>query len=257
LEKQRSPVGYLPMRLFPAFLSVSLCFIVGLGFSQTSELQFQPASVGDGPKALINVINTKKLLSKGQPNALLMFTCRVNRSGKVSDCIIYRETPGSKLLKEELGYALAGCSFIPAIYDGKRVDIFFAGTVIFTVNGGKPHLMIYPNQSTDDLKQGTDFVAPQLIANSADWSASRFNLAAQKARVYHENGVVLLSITVDADGNQQEMRVISEDPPGFGLGEVMLRTYAKAKYIPGFRNGFPVECTFDRSEFFMNGRGSM
>jgi hypothetical protein len=244
------------MRRFALSLLAILSF-VDLAWSQAAELQFQPALIGNGPKALINLINTRKLIDKGQGDGLLMFTCRLNPSGKVSDYIIYRETPGSKLLKQAVGYALADCSFIPAIYNGKRAEVLLAGTVVFTVNEGKPHLSIYPNQNGDDIKQGSDFIAPQLVANTANWAATRFNLAAQKARVYHQNGAILLSITVDADGNQEDLKVISEDPPGFGLGEVILKMYAKAKYIPGFRDDLPIECTFEHFQFFMPGRESM
>jgi len=38
--------------------------------------------------------------------------------------------------------------------------------------------------------------------------------------------------------------------PGFGFGTVVRNTYAKAKWIPGFRNGRAVECTFDYTEWF-------
>ena len=63
-----------------------------------------------------------------------------------------------------------------------------------------------------------------------------------------------LSITVDANGIQRDLKVISEDPPGFGLGEDVRKAYAKAKWIPGFRNGHPVDSTFDYPEFFWTWR---
>ena len=47
---------------------------------------------------------------------------------------------------------------------------------------------------------------------------SGYDLAAQKARVYQQNGWIELSITVDANGNQKDLKVILEAPPGFGLG---------------------------------------
>ena len=193
-------------------------------------------------------------MEKGQRDGLLMFNCYVSPSGKVGNYSIYRETPGSKSLKEEVGYALRECRFIPAIYNGERTDVWFAGTVVLFVNDGKPHLRIYANQSHDDIRKGNDFVAPQVIAGTRDWLGSRFDLVAQKARVYQQNGVIQLSITVDASGNQRDLKVISEDPPGFGLGEDIRKMYAKAKYIPGFRNGHPVDCTFDYTEFFRTWR---
>jgi hypothetical protein len=213
--------------------------------------------VGNGPKALVNVVNTKKLVEKGQGKGLLMFSCYVSSGGRVEDYIIYRETPESKLLKQEVGYALFSYRFIPAIHNGEPTEVMFAGTVVFMVDDGKPHLRVYANQSHDDIQKGNDFIAPQVIAKTPDLLGSRFDLAAQKARVYQQNGAIQLSITVDANGNQKGLKVISEDPPGFGLAEVTLKAYAKARYIPGFRNGRPVECTFDYQEFFRTWKGRM
>src|SRR4030095_466309 len=102
-------------------------------------------------------------VDKGQRDGLLMFKCYVSRSGTAGNYFIYRETPGSKLLKEEVGHAITACRFIPAIYNGERTDVLFAGTVVFTVTDGKPHLRIYANQSNDDIKKGNDFIAPQVL----------------------------------------------------------------------------------------------
>jgi hypothetical protein len=230
--------------------SVALLSIADLARSEAAEPRFRPAIVGNGPKALVNVIDTKRLVEKGQRDGLLMFTCGVSRSGDVGNYFIHRETAGSNLLKEEVGHALRKCRFIPAIYNGERTDVVFTGTVVFAVTDGKPHLRIYANQSNDDIKKGNDFIAPQVLANTPDWVGSGYDLAAQKARVNHQNGWIELSITVDANGNQKDLKVISEDPPGFGFGTVTRNAYAKAKWIPGFRNGRAVECTFDYAEWF-------
>jgi len=224
------------MRAF-ALSVVALLSIAGFGSSEAAEPRFRPALIGNGPKALVNVIDTKRLMEKGQRDGLLMLTCGVSRLGVVEYYVIHRETPGSKLLKEELGHALRKCRFIPAIYNGERTDVVFTGAVMFVVTDGKPHLRIYANQSNDDIKKGNDFIAPQVLENTRDWIGSGYDLAAQKARVYHQNGWIELSITVDANGNQKDLKVISEDPPGFGFGTVTRNTYAKAKWIPGFRNG--------------------
>jgi hypothetical protein len=123
------------------------------------------------------------------------------------------------------------------------------------VTEGKPHLRIYANHSRDDIEKGNDFIAPQVVANTPDWVRSRFDLVAQKARVYGQNGLVHLSISVDANGHQRSIKIISEAPPGFGFADNIRNMYAKAKWIPGFRNGHPVDCTFDYPEVFLTWRG--
>jgi hypothetical protein len=234
------------MRAF-AFSLIALLSLVEL---RAAEPRFRPALIGNGPKALVNVINTQRLVEKGQRDSLLMFKSGVSRLGEVRNCFMYRETPGSKLLKEEMGNALRACRFIPAIYNGERTDVIFAGTVVFAVRDGKPHLRIYANQNHDDIEKGNDFIAPQVVVNTIDYVRGRYDLAAQEARVNLQNGAVEISITVDSNGNQKDIKVVSEDPPGFGLGNLIKDVYAKARWIPGFRNGRVVECRFDYAEWF-------
>jgi hypothetical protein len=231
------------------FISLVLaCFT--LSSTVQAEPRFRPALIGIGPKALVNVLNTKTLMEKGQRDGLLMFKCYVDRLGKVENYFIYRETPGSKPLKEEIGNSLSACRFVPAIYNGGRIDVAFIGTVVFSVTDGKPHLRIYANQNSDDIKRGNDFIAPQLLTNSVDWKGTGYDLTAEKARVYRQKGWMELSVMVDANGNQKDLKVILEDPAGFGVGAVARNAYAKAKWVPGFRDGHPVECAFEYPEWF-------
>ena len=246
LKKQTLCLDYLPVRAL-AF-SVALLSIADLARSEAAEPQSRPALIGNGLDALVNVINTKRLVEKGQRDGLLMFKCNVSRFGKVEDYIVYRETPGSKVLKEEVGNALWRSSFIPAIYNGKPTGVLFLGTVLFVVADGKPHLRIYANQDRDDIAKGNNFIAPQLIAGTANKVPLKDELA--KARIYHQQGVVELETTVDANGNQKHIKVLSEDPPGFNFGKAELELLWDAKYIPGFRNGRPVDCTFDQYHWF-------
>jgi hypothetical protein len=251
LKKQTLCLDYLPVRAL-AFSVVALLSIVDLAKLQAAEPRFRPALIGNGPRALINLIDTKKLMEKGQGDGLLMFSCRVGPSGKVQFYYIYRETPGSELLKKVVGDSLWACRFIPAIYNGQRADVGFIGTVVFSVAGGKPHLRIYANENHDDIAKGNDFIAPQFLPSTLDQKAGSDPMLG-KATVSRKKGAIQLSITVDASGNQKDLKVILEDPPGFGFGMLAKNTYAKAKWIPGFRNGHPVECTFDYPEWFVFG----
>ena len=119
------------------------------------------------------------------------------------------------------------------------------GTVVFFVSDGKPHLRIYMNQNHDDVAKGNDFIAPQFLVDTPDWIGWKYNLAAHSAALNGKNGWIELSVTTDTNGNQKDFKVSLEDPPGFGFGTVAKETFTKAKWIPGFRNGHPVECTFD------------
>jgi hypothetical protein len=147
-------------------------------------------------------------------------------------------------LEKEVMSALRRCRFIPAIYDGKPTAVLFLGTVLFFVTDGKPHLRIYASQNREDIEKGNDFIAPQLVAGTTpDVALPQDELL--KGRIYHQKGVVELAITVDANGNQKNVKLLSEDPVGFNFGHATLTLLSGAKYIPGFRNGQSVDCTFD------------
>jgi hypothetical protein len=224
---------------------VALLWIAEFSNLHAAEPRFRPALVGNGPNALINLIDTKKLMEKGQRDGMLMFTCWVRVDGRTTYYFTYRTTPGSKLLKEEVGTALLRSHFIPAIYNGARTEVVVIGTVVLIVADGKPHLRIYMNVNHDDVAKGNDFVAPQLVANSPDWGAIRYNPADYKAAVNGKNVWVVLSVSADANGNQKDLKVSEEEPPGFGVGTAAKDVFKIARWIPGFRNGHPVECTFD------------
>jgi hypothetical protein len=134
-------LAYLAMRTF-AF-SIALLSLAGFADLEAAGPRFRPALIGNGPGALVNVIDTKKLMEKGQRDGLVMFKAWVTLLGEVSVYNTYGDTPGSNLLKEKVGDALSGCLFSPAIYDGKRTDVGLLGTVVFVVADGKPHLHIY------------------------------------------------------------------------------------------------------------------
>jgi hypothetical protein len=224
---------------------VALLWIAEFSNLHAAEPRFRPALVGNGSNALINLIDTKKLVEKGQRDGLLMFTCWVPVNGRVRYYFIYRTTPGSKVLKEEVGTAMLRSHFIPAIYNGQRTEVMVIGTVALLMADGRPHLRIYMNQNHDDVAKGNDFIAPQLVANSPDWGAVRYHPAAYKAAVNGKNTWVVLSVTADANGNQKELKVSAEEPLGFGIGAAAKDMFPKARWVPGFRNGHPVECTFD------------
>lgn len=232
-----------------AFFLVALLAILDLPELHAADAQIRPALIDNGPRALINLIDTKKLMEKGQGDGLLNFQCFVSPSGQAINAVTFRATPESKPLENEVNLALAHCHFIPAVYNRKPTEVAFIGTVLFIVAEGKPHLRIYANENRDDVAKGNDFIAPQLIAGTMNKVALKDELA--KARSYRlKGGVVELAITVDANGNQKHVRVVSEDPSGFNFGKAELESVWGAKYIPAFRNGHPVECTFSQYDWF-------
>jgi hypothetical protein len=201
--------------------------------------KYRPALLGSGPLSLINRIDTQALLQRGQKDGSLMFCCSVRPTGEVVNTWIYRQSPSSTALEEEVLRALEDAVFVPAIYNQRTVHVLFYGTVIFKVVNGKPRLRIFANQEADELNKESDFIAPQpFIGRDSKFEGLHYPDSLTDIL----SGLVELCVQVDGDGNLKELRLFSEYPPLAGFGRAASEDFRVAKFIPAFRDGKPVDC---------------
>ena len=221
---------------------VVLGLTILVGFAAAEELpSYRPALIGKSPDAIINRIDTKLLLNAGQKNAAVMFIAAVEKTGEVKWSGTYRGTPDSKLLEQEVNRVLTDAKMIPAVRNHQPVSVFYYGTVIFEVLNGKPRLRIFANQEPGELKSENDFVGPQPVIG-ADSKFGGLHYPSKSDAPLAVSGAVELSLKVDADGNLQQEKVVSEYPPLLGFGPAAMDDFATAKFVPAFRNGQPVAC---------------
>jgi hypothetical protein len=236
---------YLLMRraLLCGFLIV---FGADWGASQTIDVgpkpsnlpMYRPILIGKGPSALIDRIDADGLVKKGQKNAVIMFSCLVERNGQVSEGETYRGTPGSELLEQELRAKLKDSLFVPGIYDHVPVDAIYYGTVTFVVIDGKPRLRIFSNQETKEVEKETDFIGPQPFFGDG----SKFTGLHYPDTAVQINGIADLHMKIDQAGNLQVLSLAAEYPPLAGFGPAAFHDFDGAKFIPAFRKGKPVAC---------------
>jgi hypothetical protein len=206
--------------------------------------KYRPALLGSGPNSLINRIDTRDLMNKGQKDAAIMFTCSVKKTGEIVWSGTYRGTPSSQLLEQEVLKKLApalGPKFIPAVYNFHPVDAIYYGTVTFAVVDGKPRLRIFSNQETSELEKESDFVGPQPFFGEGSQFEGLHYPGKRDAPVT-VNGVAELRLKLEPDGNLKEIWIANETPPFLGFGEAALLDFSKATFIPAFRDGKPVAC---------------
>jgi len=244
-----------------AFALIAFLSIVDLVWSQGSatpaaqaaELPtFRPVLIGQGPNALINRIDERDVVGKGQKDALIMFMCAVRKDGSVQWSATYRGTPDSDFLRQELQRRISPASnprFIPAIYNHQPVDAIYYGTVTFRVVNGKPRLRMFSNQEAGELEKEHDFVGPQPFFGDSSGFTGLHYPQIESGRV-QVDGKVELRMKVDATGNLQGINVVSENPPLLGFGDAALKDFRDAKFIPAFRDGKPVESEVTLSVFY-------
>jgi hypothetical protein len=203
--------------------------------------EFRPALLGTYRRSLINTINTESLMKRGQGDAVVMFTAGISASGYGYVWETYRGTPNSHLLSKELMDRTAQAQFEPAIYKGQRVGVILTGTASFSVVAGKPHLRIFLNQEESDLKQGKDFIAPQLAFAAGN---PKYEGIYYPGHVMTGPGTVAVTLDIDVNGKVQNATLAYEHPAGKGFGVEAVDGLRKAVFIPGFRNGKAVPCRF-------------
>jgi hypothetical protein len=210
--------------------------------------QIRPALIGSGPGSLVNLIDAQALFQKGQRDAWVMFECRVAGDGFAFGSDFFTASPDSGLLKNEVRRRLRQTRFIPAVYNHKRTSAWFAGTVVFVVANGQPHLRVYAHQDLDEIKRGADFVAPQLIDVPNHYY---FNLPKVPTAAVRDDaaGVVKLRHSVDANGKTTNVEVISE-PSGYQMGDYLKKVLPLVDFLPGYRNGKPTASTYTLTWWF-------
>jgi hypothetical protein len=222
------------------FFGILFAFaVLGVAEAQSPRPQFRPALLGSGPQSLINQIDSADLVKNGQKDGAVMFCAMVAKSGEVTWSRTYRGMPGTTALEEELRKRLDKAKMVGAIYNHQPVDVILYGTVIFAVTDGKPRLRILLNQESKELKAFSDFIGPQPVVG-ADSKFTGLHYPTEIA--VQVRGVVELGLKVDAKGNMQELRGLSEEPPLLGFGDAAMTDFRDAKFIPAFRDGDPVEC---------------
>jgi hypothetical protein len=242
---------------FPGSLLLTLLLIADVTSSQTVDVpspsasnlpMVRPALLGRGPTSLVNTIDTKDLIKKGQKDAAIMFRCIVAGTGDIVRSVTYRGTPGSKLLEGEVLKRLANAKFIPAIHNHQPIAVLFYGTVVFAVVDGKPRLRIFSNQQPEELKKESDFIDPQPYIG-ADSKFDGFHYPETGSPV-EVSGTAEVALNVDAEGNLKDIQLVSEYPPLLGFGDAAIFDFQKAKFIPAFRDGQPVESKVTLSIYF-------
>jgi hypothetical protein len=202
---------------------------------------FRPVVLGTGPDSLVNRIDTAALIKGGQKDGLVMFTCLVDKTGKMVESAVYRPSANSDQLQKELKRRLVDATFTPAIYNHAPVDAVYYGTLSFVVVQGKPRLRIFSNQEYPELQKESDFVGPEpMFGGESKFSGLHYPPAA--AAQVPVSGIADIRVKVDDKGNLEWMGVIGEHPPLIGFGAQGLLDLDGTKFIPAFRDGKPVEC---------------
>jgi len=228
--------------LYLPFLAVALAAFGPRELYAESLPERRPALIGSGPGSLVNLINADALMQKGQRDAWVMFECAVAPDGIAYGADFFTASPDSNHLKNEVRRRLRQTKFIPAVHNHKRTYAWFAGTAVFVVKDGRPHLRLYAHQDLEEIRRGADFVAPQLIyvpnRDFSNWPSYPSSARREGA------GVVKLRHSVDTDGKTTDVQVISDPSPEREFSEYLKQAVPRLDFMPGYRNGRPTATSY-------------
>lgn len=215
--------------------------------------EIRPALLGNGPKSLVNLIDTKKLMEKGQKDARLQFSLGVGEYGFGGGVVTYGATPGSDLLAREVIEKAPRALFIPPVFRHEKAFAYVDGTVIFGIIDGKPHLRIFLHQDPAHMKTGDDFIAPQEIYS---YKLDRFTGAQYRDPVPGIPGHVALKLNIDATGKIVDWKMVYENPPNKSFGEAVTSRIKDINFLPAYSHGHPVASTTTAQFLFRGGSSS-
>ena len=217
--------------------------LVGIAFPANAQVkpapsrpQFRPAVLGTSSDSLINRIDSKELLKKGQKDGAVMFCALVAPNGDALSAWTYRPMPGTEALQEELEKRLVGVKFTSPIYQYQPVSVLLYGTAVFSASN-EHHIQILLNQDPAELKTASDFIAPQPVIGGD----SKFHglTPPETGTTVSLTAVVDLGLKVNRQGELQELHVLAEEPPLLGFAAAAEADFREAKFIPAFRLGDP------------------
>lgn len=209
--------------------------------------QLRPALIGSSADAIINRIDTKGLIAKGQGDAIMQFCAAVNHEGAVVWSTVFGASENAKLFENEVRRVVATGRMIPAMREGKPVSVLFYGTVTFRVVDGKSRLRIFANQEAPEIEKESDFISPQPCLAGDVFVGFRYPNAATEIPL---DAVVRISLKVDEKGVVHEAAVVEERPPLLGFGDAAMLQFGKATFIPAYRGGKPTACEFTISALY-------
>jgi TonB family protein len=226
------------------FFILALCLVLSNQVGAATLPDRRPALVGNGTNSLVNLIDAEGLFRKGQRDAWVMFEASIYGDGVVDPSEFSLFSPDSQLLRDEVRKRLRQSRFIPAVYKGRRTYAWFAGTGVYVVANGRPHIRVYAHQELEEIQRGADFIAPQLISPTGRGFIPNFPNYPSKA--YHGNtgALVRLRHSVDANGKTTDVQVISETPTGHKFGETAKKMVRLLDFLPGYRNGQPAATSY-------------
>ena len=197
---------------------------------------FQPAMIGGGANSVASRLHYPPKERAANHQAAVTFNCEVKTDGKARQIDVRCDR---KLLRfgDAVNTALRAGRFEPARVGGKPVDVAIGGTVLFTIDNGKPIIAIaLVTAEKDKIIGGENYVQPQMIGGP-EFRRKLVALSHRYTLLYAKDPGAEVLAQVDAQGNLVGTKLVTESPPRGSWGPFLLKAMEGQKFIPAMKNG--------------------
>jgi hypothetical protein len=234
----------------PTFLRYTLAALVlTLAYNSIAlaDNGLRPAMITNGSDSVAAYLHYPKKAKEAKVQAAIPFYCEVKADGKAAHLMLYGGDDKTQF-RQALNQALRAGRFQPATENGKAVPVMIGGTAIFMFRDDQPTVAIALS-TADSAKLATfaNYIQPQMLTSSADFRRkmrrASFENDLLHYRAVHPSAMALAD--VDAQGNMTSVKIIKEEPARTWPGQLLVKTFKGAKFIPAQENGKTVPGQFD------------
>lgn len=217
-----------------------LLVVLGLpGFAFAASAGSSPAGFTADEKMLDQLIKFPKAAASSTMDRTLTCQGILKASGKMAQggCFVkeFTDEPYAAAVNK----AAKKARFRPAVYNGKRIGVYFQYRVRFTRKDEEQHITLYANQAYPENLDayGEDHIAAQRGVMRENW---------QKFCPSQARFIALARAHVAADGMQSSIKVThgSGIPISNKCNKAIVETIEKSVFIPAYADGEAVPSSY-------------
>jgi len=198
-----------------------------------------PAGFGAGERRLDKLIKFPDAAASSTMDRMLTCQGIVKASGKMAQgaCFVkeFSDAPFAEAVKK----AVKKARFKPAVYNGRKIGVYFQYRIRFTRKDDEHHITLYANQAYPENLDayGEDHIAAQRGVMRERWQKSCPSLA---------HFIAVARAHVAADGTQSSVTVTNGSgiPISDKCNKAIVETIEQSVFIPAYADGESVPSSY-------------
>ena len=221
-------------------LLLILLLVLGLpGFAFAASSGSSPAGFAAAEKMLDQLIKFPEAAASSTMDRMLTCQGILKASGKMTQAGCFVKEFTDEPYVAAVNKAVKKARFRPAVYNGKKIGVYFQYRIRFTRKDDEQHITLYANQAYPENLDayGEDHIAAQRGVMREKW---------QKYCPSQARFIALARAHVAADGRQSSVKVThgSGIPINNKCNKAIVETIEQSVFIPAYADGEAVPSSY-------------